>query len=67
MPVCPDFIHVNYNDDYVPPGCGKLRYENKKAAITAMNRIMGSHRRNRPDHLRTYPCPDCRGWHLSKK
>jgi len=48
-------------------GCsGKHRYPNKKAAITKLNRIMRSHRRNRPEHLRAYACEHCAGWHLTK-
>ncbi len=44
----------------------KQRYPDKKAARTALNRIMNQHRRNRPEHLRAYPCQLCRGWHLTK-
>lgn len=46
---------------------GKARYEDKKAAISAINHVMRGHRKNRPDNLRAYPCPNCRGWHLTKQ
>lgn len=45
---------------------GKRRYADKKAAVIEANLILKSHRRNRPKALRAYPCPDCRGWHLTK-
>lgn len=45
----------------------KRRYDDKKAALTARNGILGSHRRNRPENLRAYPCPFCRGWHLTRR
>lgn len=44
----------------------KRRYDDKRAALTALNQIMRSHRRHRPEGLRAYPCPVCRGWHLTK-
>ncbi len=43
--------------------CGKSRYPDKRAAQSAMNARMRSH--NRPDHLRIYACPICRGWHMT--
>ena len=43
---------------------GKVRYASKKLAVTSKNRAM-SRRRHRPKFLRAYPCPDCRGWHLT--
>ena len=36
---------------------GKVVYESEKQAR--------KHMRNRSADLRTYPCPHCRGWHLS--
>lgn len=42
---------------------GKNRYDDKKAAISQINRIMRG--RHRVKKLRAYPCPNCRGWHLS--
>lgn len=44
-------------------GCGKTRYTHEKAAIRA---AMGASRRSGLG-LRVYRCPDCRGWHLTKK
>ncbi len=46
--------------------CGKLRYADKKAALTSRNRILSGHRRHQPKDLRAYFCPACRGWHLTK-
>lgn len=51
------------------PRCGKYRYPDKKAALSARNlRLRGgrNRRRNRPENLRAYPCPRCGGWHLTK-
>jgi len=45
--------------------CGKHRYDSKKAAQTARNRVL-RRRHNRPRQIRCYPCPDCNGWHLTK-
>lgn len=45
---------------------GKVRYHDKRAALTAKNYRMRGHNRKRPDHLRAYPCPECQGWHLTK-
>lgn len=45
----------------------KLRYEDKKAALSQRNRILNGHRRHRPEDLRAYPCPHCKGWHLTKR
>jgi len=44
-----------------PPRCGKFRYADKKAALSARNlRLKGrkNYRHNRPRNLRAYPCPD---------
>jgi len=38
----------------------------KKDAMTALNAAMRRHS-NRPEKLRAYPCPNCRGWHLTSK
>lgn len=43
-------------------GCGKRRHPTQIAAIAAALRLS---RFNRP--LRVYQCPDCGGWHLTKK
>ena len=56
--------------------CGKTRYPDKKAALSAINyRARRRHdhghgrhntsRRGKEKALRAYPCPDCRGWHLT--
>lgn len=49
--------------------CGKYRYTDKRAALTAANYRRHDHRRKRgkTKHLRAYECPDCGGWHLSHK
>lgn len=52
-----------------PPrrACGKLRYPDKKAAITQINwlkKVRGRH--GRPKWLRAYFCDECRGWHITK-
>jgi hypothetical protein len=48
----------------------KYRYPSKRDAMTALNKFSrgrGRGRHGRPEHLRAYPCPICRGWHLTKK
>lgn len=60
-------IEYDYNSYDTQLRCGKVRYHKKKEAITALNKIMTGHRRQRPNTLRCYPCPDCGGWHLTKK
>lgn len=45
----------------------KLRYRDKRDAQTAINAFANRRgRHGRPDSLRAYPCPICRGWHLTK-
>lgn len=44
----------------------KNRYPTKKDAATAINSAM-RRRRKRPAALRSYPCPICKGWHLTHK
>lgn len=54
---------------------GKVYYASRKDAVTMMNHHMNPgrhsdrprHRHGRPEFLRAYPCPDCGGWHLTKK
>lgn len=41
---------------------GKRRHDTAESAIRS---AIGCSRRGRP--LRTYPCPDCHGWHLTHK
>jgi len=52
--------------DYAEMCGAKTRFESKKDAQTAINHIMRGHRRKRPKQLRSYPCPNCNGWHLTK-
>lgn len=49
--------------------CGKLRYADKKAALTAANYRAHDHqnKRGKVKQLRAYCCPDCAGWHLSSR
>jgi hypothetical protein len=59
------------------PGCGKVRYGDRKAAQTEINslrhrdqRTSKHHRRGRRGRvkaLRAYACPDCNGWHITKQ
>lgn len=47
--------------------CGKNRYQDKKAAVSEINRlkkVRGRH--GRPEWLRAYHCDDCNGWHITK-
>lgn len=55
---------------HMPDGttqCTKHCYADLKEAQTAINAIMQRHRRNRPEHLRAYLCPDCGFHHLTKQ
>lgn len=46
----------------------KRRYEDKRAAQTALNAFEKKRgRHGRPDQLRAYACPECQGWHLTKQ
>lgn len=45
--------------------CGKSRYPTKKDAQTKLN-SMGGYGRKSGKKLKIYPCPSCKGWHLSK-
>jgi len=58
----------HFTDDQRMRMCGnKTRYADKKAARTAINCAMRNRgRHGRPNSLRAYPCPLCRGWHLTK-
>jgi hypothetical protein len=45
----------------------KTRYADKRDAQTAMNKFKTKRgRHGRPERLRAYACPLCRGWHLTK-
>ncbi len=47
---------------------GKSRYPTKKAAQTHRNRLLRKHHpRHVPFQLRSYCCPICDGWHLTKR
>lgn len=49
------------------PQCGKkLRYADKRAAMSQINLLM-KRRRNHPEHLRAYACLYCGGWHITHK
>jgi hypothetical protein len=44
----------------------KHRYPDKRAAVSAMARCLRLRgRHGRAGALRAYPCPICRGWHLT--
>ena len=46
----------------------KVRYADKKAVQSAINAFANKRgRHGRPNALRAYPCPLCKGWHLTKK
>jgi hypothetical protein len=46
--------------------CGeKARYATKKMAQTVRNKRL--HEKRREKYLRIYPCPFCRGYHLTSK
>lgn len=45
----------------------KRRFDDKRAAVTAKNswsRRRGRH--GRAESVRIYPCPICKGWHMTK-
>jgi hypothetical protein len=55
-------------DGLVEHSCGKRRYMNKRDAITSRNHQLRKRgRHSRPMDLRAYPCPSCKGWHLTKR
>ena len=43
----------------------KLRYPDKKAAVSQLNRLV--RRRRGPKPVRAYYCGRCGGWHLTKQ
>lgn len=46
------------------PGCtGKAKYESKLRALG----VAQAASRKSGDALRTYECPHCKGWHLTKR
>ncbi|GAA1807163.1 hypothetical protein GCM10009771_06530 [Nesterenkonia flava] len=48
--------------------CGKARYRDRVAALIALARIRNSPRPPRAkEPCRAYPCPQCKGWHLTSK
>ena len=47
--------------------CTKVAYRSKREAMTVINAILTGHgRKNRPERLRAYHCPDCNLWHVTK-
>lgn len=48
---------------------GKFRYVDKRAVQTFLNQYNRTSRgrHGRPEQLRGYPCPVCRGWHVTKR
>lgn len=48
---------------------GKFRYADKKAVQTFLNQFHRTSRgrHGRPEKLRAYHCPDCNGWHVTKR
>lgn len=47
--------------------CTSKRGYDKRGALSEINRIRASHRRNQPTELRAYPCPYCKRWHLTSQ
>jgi hypothetical protein len=47
--------------------CGKARYRDKVAAQLALLRLGRVEQRREKDAVRVYPCPKCKGWHLTSK
>jgi len=47
-------------------GCGKVRYPDRVAALLALAKA-GRRRSGRREEARAYPCPKCKGWHLTSK
>jgi len=48
--------------------CGKIQYDDKKAAVTFLNWIKEKgHRKHNSDTVptRAYPCPDSAVWHVT--
>jgi hypothetical protein len=47
----------------------KRRYPDKKSATTAANLQLRIHngRHHGAKDLRVYPCPFCRGWHMTSR
>jgi predicted RNA-binding Zn-ribbon protein involved in translation (DUF1610 family) len=56
---------IESSNDSPPQTCYKIPYSSKKQAITKINNIMSSRRKNRPKFLRTYHCPDCGNHHIT--
>jgi hypothetical protein len=45
--------------------CSHKTAYSKREALSMINAIMRGHRKNRPERLRAYHCPDCNQWHLT--
>ncbi len=46
------------------PCADKVRYATQTEALAAAARSAGKHNTS---HLRTYPCLQCHGWHLTRQ
>lgn len=47
---------------------GKIRYRDRVGALLALAAAQRKDGPGRPKiEKRAYPCPDCRGWHLTSK
>lgn len=64
MPRSLTFVRV---DDDGQTRCTKHCYPSEHAARSEIDRILTSRRRHRPDYLRTYECPECGFWHLTRQ
>jgi len=49
-----------------PCPTGKIRYRDRLAAQIALADTSRRHQPRR-EEARAYPCPQCRGWHLTSK
>jgi hypothetical protein len=46
---------------------GKIRYRDKTAALFALAMIRPRRERREKNEVKSYPCPQCHGWHLTSK
>lgn len=46
--------------------CRKHRYRDRIAALHALARIRNKDKQGH-DEARAYPCPACKGWHLTSR
>lgn len=47
--------------------CGKRRFPDRIAADLSLALIRAQGRARGKDPVRSYPCPDCDGWHLTSR